>query len=494
MSSLVDMKDITVEFPGVKALNKVNFQLLPGEIHVLLGENGAGKSTLVKVLSGIYKNNSGQIYLNGKSVVFNNAKDAMLNGINIVHQELNLIPHLSVAENIFLGREPIDNGIINWKKIYNDTEEIIKKLKINTDPKVKLRYLSVAQKQMVEIAKCVSQESKVIIFDEPTSSLTDKEISTLFALIRNLKAHGVGIIYISHRLEEIKQIGDRVTILRDGHFIETLDVATTSIETMISLMVGRELKNLYPKIKVPIGGPLLEVQTINSDKLSDCSFTLRKGEILGLAGLMGAGRTELARAIMGADLIHTGKIILDGNEIEIKSPKQAVKHGIGMLPEERKTDGLILGMSVARNITLSSLNKVLKNRLINKNKEIIFSKRYIDDLNIKTPSATQKVKFLSGGNQQKVVIGKWLMTEGKVLIFDEPTRGIDVGAKQEIYRIMCELAKQGMGIIMISSDLPEILGMSDRILVMCEGKIVGEFDREEASQTKIMNCATGGNV
>ncbi|MGI6077590.1 MAG: sugar ABC transporter ATP-binding protein [Fastidiosipilaceae bacterium] len=494
MSSLVDMKDITVEFPGVKALNKVNFQLLPGEIHVLLGENGAGKSTLVKVLSGIYKNNSGQIYLNGKSVVFNNAKDAMLNGINIVHQELNLIPHLSVAENIFLGREPIDNGIINWKKIYNDTEEIIKKLKINIDPKVKLRYLSVAQKQMVEIAKCVSQESKVIIFDEPTSSLTDKEISTLFALIRNLKAHGVGIIYISHRLEEIKQIGDRVTILRDGHFIETLDVATTSIETMISLMVGRELKNLYPKIKVPIGGPLLEVQTINSDKLSDCSFTLRKGEILGLAGLMGAGRTELARAIMGADLIHTGKIILDGNEIEIKSPKQAVKHGIGMLPEERKTDGLILGMSVARNITLSSLNKVLKNRLINKNKEIIFSKRYIDDLNIKTPSATQKVKFLSGGNQQKVVIGKWLMTEGKVLIFDEPTRGIDVGAKQEIYRIMCELAKQGMGIIMISSDLPEILGMSDRILVMCEGKIVGEFDREEASQTKIMNCATGGNV
>ena len=295
-------------------------------------------------------------------------------------------------------------------------------------------------------------------------------------------------------MEEIKQIGDRVTILRDGHFIETLDVATTSIETMISLMVGRELKNLYPKIKVPIGGPLLEVQTINSDKLSDCSFTLRKGEILGLAGLMGAGRTELARAIMGADLIHTGKIILDGNEIEIKSPKQAVKHGIGMLPEERKTDGLILGMSVARNITLSSLNKVLKNRLINKNKEIIFSKRYIDDLNIKTPSATQKVKFLSGGNQQKVVIGKWLMTEGKVLIFDEPTRGIDVGAKQEIYRIMCELAKQGMGIIMISSDLPEILGMSDRILVMCEGKIVGEFDREEASQTKIMNCATGGNV
>ena len=346
---------------------------------------------------------------------------------------------------------------------------------------------------MVEIAKCVSQNSKVIIFDEPTSSLTDKEIDALFRIISDLKKQGVGVVYISHRFDEIKRIGDRATIMRDGHYIATVNVSETPVETMIQMMVGRELSDMFPKVEVPIGSVVFEAKNFSTkEKLKDCSITVRHGEIVALAGLMGAGRTEFARAIIGADPVISGEVYLNGEKLRIHSPEDAVRRGIGLLPEDRKHHGLVLGMSVEENITLASLKKTMKYGMLNKKKEREFGNRYVNAMNIKTPHLQQKVKFLSGGNQQKVVIGKWLMTGGKVLIFDEPTRGIDVAAKAEIYRIMCELAKQGMAIIMISSELPEVLGMSDRVVVMSNGRVIGEMGRAEATQEKIMHLATGG--
>ena len=490
---IVQMEHITVEFPGVKALDDVDFSLERGEVHILLGENGAGKSTLMKVLSGVYKRNAGIIRIDGHEVTFAGSKEAMEAGVNIVHQELNLIPYLTVAENIFLGREPKRGAVIAWNKLFQDAGEILKRLGVDINPKAVLKTLSVAQQQMVEIAKCVSQNSKVIIFDEPTSSLTDREIDALFRIIEDLKSQGVGIVYISHRFDEIKRIGDRATIMRDGRYIDTVCIADSSIEKMIHMMVGRELKDMFPKIKVPIGETIFEARGFTTkDKLSDCTISVRKGEILGLAGLMGAGRTELARAIIGADPFDSGTVYLEGQQLHIRTPEDAVKKGIGLLPEDRKHHGLVLGMSVSENITLASLKKTMKNGILNKQSENTFANQYVDAMKIKTPHLMQKVKFLSGGNQQKVVIGKWLMTNCKVLIFDEPTRGIDVAAKSEIYRIICDLAKQGMAIILISSELPEILGMSDRVVVMCGGKIVGEMERSEATQEKIMHLATGG--
>ena len=494
MAPIVQMEHITVEFPGVKALDDVSFSLEPGEVHILLGENGAGKSTLMKVLSGVYKRNAGTVWVDGQEVQFSGTKDAKAAGVNIVHQELNLIPYLTVAENIFLGREPKQAGMIAWKQMYQEAQAVLDQLGVDLPAKTVLRNLSVAQQQMVEIAKCVSQNSKVIIFDEPTSSLTDKEIDALFRIIGDLKAHGVGIVYISHRFEEIKRIGDRATIMRDGRYIDTVDVAQTPVETMIQMMVGRELNEMFPKIDVPIGEVVLEARDFSTkDKLSHCSLSVRRGEILGLAGLMGAGRTELARAIIGADPITSGEVYLNGEKLRIHSPQDAVRQGIGLLPEDRKNHGLVLGMSVEENITLASLKKTMQNGILNAKNENKAAEKYREALKIKTPHLKQKVKFLSGGNQQKVVIGKWLMTSGKVLIFDEPTRGIDVAAKAEIYRIMGELARDGMAIIMISSELPEVLGMSDRIAVMYGGTVVGEMDRAEATQEKIMHLATGGS-
>lgn len=493
MPPLVQMEQITVEFPGVKALDKVSFTLERGEVHILLGENGAGKSTLMKVLSGVYKATAGRISVEGQEVSFAGTKEAKAAGINIVHQELNLIPYLSVAENIFLGREPQANGVVLWKQLYQEAQDILNRLGVDLPAKAILRDLSVAQQQMVEIAKCVSQNSKVIIFDEPTSSLTDKEIDALFSMIGDLKCQGVGIVYISHRFDEIKRIGDRATILRDGRYIDTVSVADTSVDAMIQMMVGRELNEMFPKVEAEIGEVVFEARDFcTKDKLSHCSLSIRRGEIVGLAGLMGAGRTEFARAIVGADPVTSGEVYLNGERLRIHSPQDAVRQGIGLLPEDRKHHGLVLGMSVTENITLASLKKTMAGGVLRPKNEASFAQKYCDALRIKTPHLKQKVQFLSGGNQQKVVIGKWLMTEGKVLIFDEPTRGIDVAAKAEIYRIMGELAQNGMAILMISSELPEVLGMSDRIVVMCGGTVAGEMGRAQATQEKIMQLATGG--
>ncbi|MCQ5131232.1 sugar ABC transporter ATP-binding protein [Butyricicoccus faecihominis] len=492
-NEIVSMQHITVEFPGVKALDDVSFSLRRGEVHILLGENGAGKSTLMKVLSGVYKRNAGTVRVDGQEVRFAGTRDAMNAGINIVHQELNLIPYLTVAENIFLGREPKKAGVIDWKRLYRDADEILRQLGVALRAKDMLGSLSVAQQQMVEIAKAVSQNSKVIILDEPTSSLTDREIESLFRIVLDLKARGVGVVYISHRFEEIKRIGDRATIMRDGRYIATVEVAEKTVDEMIGMMVGRELTELFPKTPVAIGETLLAVRGLSTrDKLRDCSFVARRGEILGIAGLMGAGRTELARAVIGADPASAGEVWLNGQKLTIRSPEDAVRHGIGLLPEDRKNHGLVLGMSVGENITLANVSTILRNGLISRKAERALGAQYVDQLRVKTPHLQQKVKFLSGGNQQKVVIAKWLTTEGQVLFFDEPTRGIDVGAKAEIYKIMCELAGRGMAVVMISSELPEVLGMSDRILVMCGGAIVCEMTRAEATQEKIMYYATGG--
>lgn len=491
--NIVSMEHITVVFPGVKALDDVSFSLRSGEVHVLLGENGAGKSTLVKVLCGVYKRTSGTVVVDGKEVEFRTTKEAQNAGVNIVHQELNLIPYLTVAENIFLGYEPKKNGIIDWKRMFSETEKVLKNLGVDIPAKAVIRTLSVAQQQMVEIAKAVRQESKVIVLDEPTSSLTDKEIDALFDIMRSLRDKGVGIIYISHRFDEIKRICDRATIMRDGKYIDTVDVADTEIDDMIRMMVGRELTDMYPKTKAEIGDVLLEAKNFSTEeKLRDCSMYVRSGEIVGLSGLMGAGRTEFVRAIIGADPIQSGEVYLKGQRIHIKHPKDAVKNGIGLIPEDRKQQGLILGMSVGKNMTLANLSKASKSGLLNKKTEKAVGEKYVESLKIRTPNLEQRVKFLSGGNQQKVVIAKWLLAEGNVLIFDEPTRGIDVGAKTEIYRIMCELAQSGMAIIMISSELPEILAMSDRLYVMCNGEVTAEIAREEATQEKIMFYATGG--
>ncbi len=490
---LVYMDGIIVEFPGVRALDDVSFNLKKGEVHVLLGENGAGKSTLMKVLSGVNPTVSGKVYIEGKEVSLSDTRVAIREGVSIIYQELNLIPYLSVAENIFLGEAPQIAGVINWKKLHADAQKILDRLHVDIDSKQIVRKLGIAQQQMVEVAKALRHQAKLIIMDEPTSALTEREIKELFATITRLKSEGVGIIYISHRLEEVKQVGDRVTVLRDGQFVDTLDVSKSSLEDFIRLMVGRDINEKFPKESIPIGDVILRAENITTkDKLKDCSITVRKGEILGLAGLMGAGRTELARAIYGADPIVSGTITLDGKVIQIKRPSDAVKHRIGLLPEDRKEHGLVMGMSVRENVSLANIKSVLRRGLLSSRREKEVANKAINELDIKTPDLNRKVKFLSGGNQQKVVVGKWLLTDSSVLIFDEPTRGIDVGAKIEIYKIMTEFAKEGYGIIMVSSELPEILGMSDRIVVMQGGRVVGEMSRAEATQEKILSYAVGG--
>lgn len=489
---LVYMEDISVEFPGVRALDHVNFNLKRGEVHVLLGENGAGKSTLMKVLSGVNKTVSGTVYIEGREVSLTDTRHAIREGISIIYQELNLIPYLSVAENIFLGEEPMVGGIVNWKKLFRDSQELVDRLHVNINSKTIVNKLGIAQQQMVEVAKALRHKAKVIIMDEPTSALTEKEIDELFAAIRSLRESGVGIIYISHRLEEVRQVGDRVTVLRDGNYIDTLPVEGTAIDDYISLMVGREIKEKFPKETLEIGDVILKAENITNKKLHGCSINVRRGEIVGLAGLMGAGRTELARAIYGADHVNEGEIFLNGEPIQIKRPIDAVRHQIGLLPEDRKEHGLVLNLPVRQNLTLANIVRILKNGIVSAKKEKAVAKKAVQDLSIKTPSLNQKVKYLSGGNQQKVVVGKWMLTDSKVLIFDEPTRGIDVGAKVEIYKIMTEFARNGFGIIMISSELPEILGMSDRIYVMHEGRVTVELDRSEADQENILHYATGG--
>lgn len=490
---VLEMKNITKTFPGVKALDKVNFSLAKGEVHALLGENGAGKSTLMKVLNGIHQRDEGEIFLRGKSVEFNDTKEAQNAGLAIIHQELELIPHLNVAENIFLGREEKNGIFIDYKKLYQDTEDVLNMLGVNIDPKSKIKDLNIGSQQMVEIAKAVSQNADILVMDEPTSSLTNQEIEILFKLIERLKKQDIAIVYISHRLEEVFEICDRVTVLRDGEFVGEVKTVETDEDQLINMMVGRTIEDRFPKMKFKPGEEILRVEKLSvADEIINASFSLRKGEILGVAGLMGSGRTELAKSIFGVYKEKTGEIYYKGKKLEINSPADAINNGIYYLSEDRKEEGLILGLSVANNISISVLKQMLKaSTFINSASEKELAQKYIKNLNIKTPSENQLVKNLSGGNQQKVVISKLLSTKPEVVIFDEPTRGIDVGAKREIYNLMQDLIDKDVAVILISSELPEVLNLSNRVIVMHEKEIMGELDAAEADQEAVMKLATG---
>mgnify|MGYP005844922537 CR=1 FL=1 len=492
---IIMMEGIEKSFPGVHALSQCRFELRSGEVHALVGENGAGKSTLMKVLAGIYMKDAGHILVKGREVDIPNPRAAQQLGISMIHQELNLMPHLTVAQNIFIGREPRAgvSFVLDDRKINEQTRTLLDTLHLKLNPRTKVADLTVAKQQMVEIAKALSYNSDVLIMDEPTAALTEAEIDELFNIIRRLRENGVGIVYISHRLEELKQISDRITVMRDGHYIDTVPTPEAKIEQIISMMVGRTIFEAAPEVpENPSSDVVLEVRNLNRGRvLADVNFQLRRGEILGFAGLMGAGRTEVARAVFGADSIDSGEIYIEGKRAHIKSPSDAVRHGIGYLSEDRKRYGLTLGMDVETNIVLAAFRKFLSRIGLVKSANIrATAAHYVTALSIKTPTLQQKVRNLSGGNQQKVVIAKWLTADTNILIFDEPTRGIDVGAKSEIYRLLNDLAQQGKSIIMISSELPEILRMSHRIIVMCEGRITGELSSAEATQEKIMTYAT----
>ena len=486
------MRSIRKTFPGVVALNEVDFDLRRGEVHILLGENGAGKSTLMKILSGACQKDSGKILLNNREIEIKNPRHSCELGIGIIYQELNLVPHLSAAENIFLGREPIAFGLIDKKRMNQSARQLLTGLGMDFDPQRLVRELSIAEQQMVEIAKAISQDARILIMDEPTSALTEREIKELFARIRLLKSDGVSIIYISHRMEELFEIGDRVTVLRDGNRVGTHSIAEVTKPELIRMMVNRELTQQFPKIKAPRGREVLRVDGLSRNgTLTRISFSLYEGEILGIAGLLGSGRTELARAIFGLDKIDAGSIQVKGQLQKITSPRQAINLGFGFLTEDRKTQGLVLPLSVQENICLPSVERFSRFGVVSNSEEAEAAGRFLKDLRIKATGLGQRVIYLSGGNQQKVVLSKWLCSNGNILIFDEPTRGIDVGSKAEIYQLMNQLTAAGTAIIMISSDLPEILGMSDRVLVMHQGRINGEFSAAEATQEQILHCALG---
>ncbi len=492
---ILKMKNITKTFPGVLALNSLSFDVRKGEVHALLGENGAGKSTLMKIISGVYPKDEGQMFYKGKEILVQNPLAAQKLGINIIYQEFNLFPQLTVAQNIFIGREPRTGvkGILDEKRLIENTREILDSLALDIKPTQVVSDLSVARQQMVEIAKAISFNAEILIMDEPTSALTESEIVQLFRIIKDLSSRQVGIVYISHRLQELEELADRVTVIRDGEWVGTVNFSDTTPATLISMMVGRDIKDMFPKRKPKIGENLLEIEDISREgHLDNIGFKVKKGEILGIAGLMGAGRSELARAIFGADKADSSQLKFEGKKVKIKSPRDAIKLGIGYLTENRKKDGLALSLDVEENTILASIRDFCNGiGIINKKKCVKTTKDLVKSLKIKTPSLHQKVMNLSGGNQQKIIIAKWLCKHSKLLIFDEPTRGIDVGAKVEVYELMNKLADSGVGIIMISSELPEILGMSDRILVMREGRIAGEILKTEATQEKIMALATG---
>jgi ribose transport system ATP-binding protein len=485
---ILRMENISKSFPGVKALDDVRFNAYEGEVMALLGENGAGKSTLMKILSGVYTKDTGKILLNGKELEVLNPKDAFDKGIAIIHQELNLVPNLTVYENIFLGREETTT-YKTLKKDYmiKEAKKLLDRLKVDIDPTLKINEISLAKQQMVEIAKALSLNTSVIIMDEPTDTLTDKEVDILFDVIRELKAEKKAIVYISHRLKEVFEICDRVTVLRDGKFIDERLVSEIDEDEIIKLMVGRTLDEQFPYLKTNTSEFVFEVKNLTNKYVKNISFSLKRGEVLGISGLVGAGRSELGKTIFGLYPIDEGEMILEGKKVEFKSPKEAIENGIMYVTEDRKSEGLVLTMDVKSNITLSSLDKFKRALGLDKKKEERISEDYRKKINIKTPTLTQKVKNLSGGNQQKVAIAKSLLTQPKVLILDEPTRGIDVGAKREIYDLLNVIKKEGHSVIMISSEMPEILGMSDRIIVMHEGKIKGELTKEEATSEKIMN-------
>lgn len=490
---ILTMKDIDKSFAGVYALKKAGLELKRGEVHALMGENGAGKSTLMKILTGIYSRDEGIIVFEGQEVQFKSPKEAQDAGIVIVHQELNMMNHLTVAQNIFIGRERMNGRLVDDKRMAEDAAELFRKLNIKIDPKETMGRLTVGRQQMCEIAKAISTEAKVIVFDEPTAALTESEISELFKIIRSLRDKGIGIIYISHRMDEINQITDRVTVMRDGEYVGTLITEDCTKDDIIHMMVGRTVYEAPKTVSsVPEDAPVvLKVENLNVGRtVKNLSFELHKGEILGFSGLMGAGRTEAARAIFGADKKDSGEIFVNGKKVDIRSPKDAVKAGIGYLSEDRKRYGVIVEKSVVVNTTMSSVKQFTKGLFLDNKAEVRTAEKYVKALKTKTPSVHQQVRNLSGGNQQKVVIAKWLTRDCEILIFDEPTRGIDVGAKSEIYTLMNELVKQGKSIIMISSELTEVLRMSDRIMVMCEGRKTGEINIDEATQEKIMHAAT----
>jgi len=489
------MNGICKSFPGVKALDHATLRVRPGTVHALVGENGAGKSTLMKCLFGIYSKDEGEIIIDGKPTQIVNPFDALTKGIAMVHQELQPIMERSIAENIYCGRFPMKYHLfIDHKKMYEDTERLLKEVKMNFDPQVKLSTLSVSQMQSVEIAKAVSADARIIIMDEPTSSLTQNEVDNLFEIINLLRKKGISIIYISHKMDEILSISDDVTIMRDGQYIGTWEAKELTIDMIVTKMVGRELKNLFPpKSNVP-GEVIFEVQELTSiteKSFKNVSFQLRKGEILGIGGLVGAQRSELVEAIFGIRGIKTGTITYKGKQIKIRRPHDAISQGIALLTEDRRATGIFGVLSIAENVSIASLDQYVDFHFILNNRKI---EKLVQDnvkkLHIKTPSSKTKIQSLSGGNQQKVIISRWLANDPDILILDEPTRGIDVGAKYEIYTIIAELAKQGKSIVMISSELPELIGMSDRIIVMCAGKISGEVEKEEATQENIMSLAT----
>jgi ribose transport system ATP-binding protein len=491
-SPVLEMRHIRKTFPGVVALDDVDFDLRRGEVHILLGENGAGKSTLMKILSGAYQKSAGQIVFDGHEVEIKNPKHAQTLGISTIYQEFNLIPHLSAGENIFLGREPRRFGMIDQRAIFQEASRALNGLGLTLDPHKLIKELKVAEQQMIEVAKALSLDARILIMDEPTAALTEHEIKELFATIRSLRDKGVSIVYISHRMEELFEIGDRVTVLRDGRTVGTYDVRDMSKSELIRLMVNRELTELFPKERAELGPEVLRVEGLNTQGgLKDINFSLHKGEVLGIAGLLGAGRTELARAIFGLDRIASGTISINGAAHRIGSPRVAINSGIGFLTEDRKSQGLVLPLSVKENLCLASVDKFSRWGLMNAQDEQQAADRYVKDLRIKTPSLDQKVVYLSGGNQQKVVLSKWLCCKSEVFIFDEPTRGVDVGAKAEIYQLMNKLTASGVAIIMISSEMLEVLGMSDRILVMRGGRITGEFSADEATQERVLQCALG---
>ena len=489
---IVSMKDIVKTFPGVKALDHVNFELRSGEVMALLGENGAGKSTLMKILSGVYTKDSGTMTIFGTEYDNLTPKQAQTVGVAIIHQELNMCRHLSVAENMFLGREKVNGIVLNDREMEAEAAKILGDLKIDIDPRQTVGDLPVSKQQMVEIAKALSIHAKILIMDEPTSSLTAKEIEELFRIIRQLKADGCGIVYISHRLEELKAIVDRVTIMRDGQYITDGNFADMTMEQIIANMVGREIKEQFPRVSCPKGKKIFEVKNLNAGHLvRDINFSLYEGEIVGFAGLMGAGRTETTRAIFGVDPKTSGEIWLDGKEVKITCPMDAIKAGIVLAPEDRKKDGLCTKLSIRHNLALPNLDLICsKLGVISSKKEDDLCEKAVKDLLIKTPTVEVNAGNLSGGNQQKVVVGKWLARNSRVVIFDEPTRGIDVGAKVEIYNLMNQLKKQGIAVMFVSSEMPEVLGIADRVIVMCDGKITGEVMAKETSQNEVLKFAT----
>jgi ribose transport system ATP-binding protein len=494
MQPLLQMEKVSKHFPGVQALEQVDFEIYPGEILGLVGENGAGKSTLIKILSGVYTKDEGNIQFRGQSVQFRSPHESQAQGIATIYQELALVPHLSVAENVFLNREPRKIpllGAVDFKKMRQQTEAILADLGVHISGDRLVKDLTIASQQMVEIAKAVSRNAYLVLMDEPTSALSSKEVDALFDMMRRLKQKGVSVVFVSHRLEEVLRVVDRIIVMRDGRRVGTLPSAEASESRLIQVMVGREV-GLFPKTEVPIGEPVLELRNVSGPNgVRDVSITVHKGEIVGLAGLIGAGRTELARLICGADRRSEGVILIDGEEVQIKSPADAVRHGIGWVPEDRKQHGLVLDMDIKENTTLAILRRI-SNRFgaVSLRSEREIATHYREALSIVTSDLSKTVKYLSGGNQQKVVLAKWLSTKPKILIMDEPTRGIDIGAKAEFHALMSQLAGQGLGILMISSEMPEIMGMSDRVIVMCQGRVTGEFKRAHLSQVEIMTSAT----